>query len=136
MDRKRILIIEDDEDMCEELKLILEEEQYTVTVAFNGREGIEKVEEDGFDVILLDLKMPEINGVEVLQQIKTRDPLKKVIIITGSPLEEYSVLLHTLGPDAEKDRNILRPHLGLADRLFNKPFEIPELIAAIKEVTK
>ena len=131
--KPRILIIEDDEEMCEELKLILEDENYQVDTVFDGADGIRAIEKSRYNLVLLDLKMPEMSGVEVLKRMHKDFGGVKVIVLTGSPImEEISgehfnekVFYHSLFKGTA-----LEP----ADRLFNKPFDIKELIKSIKEL--
>ncbi|RLD09907.1 MAG: hypothetical protein DRI56_03515 [Chloroflexota bacterium] len=79
----KILIIDDEKAVRESLKDILELENYTVTVAERGEKALEMLNEEEFDLILLDLKMPGINGVEVMHQANQLYPATKVIILTG-----------------------------------------------------
>lgn len=73
----RILIIEDDKAIVDVLRMILEQDDYVVDHAFNGPSGIEKFKNQTPDVVLLDIKMPRMDGIEVLQDLKklTKDQL-------------------------------------------------------------
>jgi len=70
MAAKRVLIVEDEHPLAHALELKLQHEGLEVTVATNGREAIEKVQAGGYDVMLLDLMMPEMDGFQVLQQLE------------------------------------------------------------------
>lgn len=78
-----VLVIDDELVVRNSCRKILVEEGYKVILAENGREGLEKVQMGIGDVILVDLKMPDISGMEVLKAIKLKFPHKPVIIITG-----------------------------------------------------
>jgi len=78
-----ILVIDDDESMRAGCIQTLSEEGYRVQAVENGREGLEITIKESFDVILLDLKMPGIPGMEVLKRLKENDPNSLVIVITG-----------------------------------------------------
>ena len=78
-----ILVIDDEPDICCLFEQILGEEGYTVLSAHNGLEGIARHAESNADVIILDLKMPKMDGVETLKRIRKTDPEVMVIILTG-----------------------------------------------------
>ncbi len=83
VNKTKILIIDDEEDLCLLFKNILKPEGYTVFTAQNGYDGIKINQKRDPDIILLDLKMPGINGIETLRRIRKKDPGVIVIIITG-----------------------------------------------------
>jgi len=78
-----ILVVDDDENLCENLKDVLSAKDYRVSVAFDGDEAIGKVREDKFDIILLDMKLPPLNGLETYLAIREIRPEVVVVIITG-----------------------------------------------------
>ncbi len=79
----RILVVDDEQAIRKALKEILEYEKHEVDLAKDGFEAIEKVKNNQFDLILLDIKMPKIDGIEVLQKIQAINPELPIIIITG-----------------------------------------------------
>ena len=79
----QILVIDDEKSIRNTLKEILEYEKYTVVLAENGVEGLEKIKQDNFDLILCDIKMPEMDGIEVLEKIFTTNSNIPVIMISG-----------------------------------------------------
>ena len=87
-DKASILIVDDDEGMCETLSDIMEDRAYRPVVAFNGYEAVEKVREAPFDVILMDIKMPGMNGVETLKEIKKTRPDAVVVMMTAYAVED------------------------------------------------
>lgn len=81
--KKKILIVDDEEGVRESLKLILEE-KYDLTLATNGSECLKSLKADPqIELVLMDIKMPRMNGLETLRQIKSLNPQMKVIIVTG-----------------------------------------------------
>jgi DNA-binding response OmpR family regulator len=78
-----ILVMEDDCDLAEGLKMILTEEGYEVNLAGTGRLAMKAFKEKRFDLLVADLRLPDINGMEVVKQIKARKPNTEVIVITG-----------------------------------------------------
>ncbi|MFQ5823166.1 MAG: sigma-54-dependent transcriptional regulator [bacterium] len=80
---KKILVADDEESNLEGLKALLLEEGYKVATASNGTQALEKLTEDQFGLFLVDLTLPDIDGIELLTQMKERDILTETIIITG-----------------------------------------------------
>ena len=80
---QNILISDDDPPICELLKLVLQGEDYKVFIASNGLEALEIVKKTPIDVAILDIRMPQLNGIETLREIKAIDSSIEVIIITG-----------------------------------------------------
>jgi len=80
---RRILVIDDDPKMCESLSQVLGREGYEVQQAYRGEEGLERIRERNFDLVLTDLSMPGMDGLGLLKSVKTIAPDTGVIIITG-----------------------------------------------------
>lgn len=87
----RILVIDDEERIRDACSMVLEEEGYVVATADNGELGLKMIEEKHYDVILLDLMMPNLSGLEVLPQLKEQHPDTAVIVITGYATVEHSI---------------------------------------------
>jgi CheY-like chemotaxis protein len=87
-DKKKILVAEDEKPMANALKLKLESEGYQVVLAFNGKEAIEALESEKFDLLLLDLVMPEKTGFDVLEEIKSKNLSIPVIVLSNLAQEE------------------------------------------------
>ena len=81
--KPKILIIDDEPDICKALRYLLEREEYSVTCTYSGEEGIEAFKKDWFDVVLTDLKMGRVDGMEVLEKIKEVSPEMQVVIMTA-----------------------------------------------------
>ena len=83
MVRKHILVVDDDEALLSLLKMRLKSAGYTVDTAETGWDGLTKLEQGDYDVVLLDYMMPGITGITVLQHIQARYPSMPVIMMTG-----------------------------------------------------
>ncbi len=81
--KSSILVVDDDPGICETLSDILEAKGYTVSVAYTGKEGIARAGAEFISLALVDLKLPDMNGTEVLQQLKESSPDTEVVVITG-----------------------------------------------------
>lgn len=116
----RILIIEDHQELANSIKAHLLTEKYQVDVAYLGLDGEEKAFVNSYDVILLDLNLPDKDGIEILKFLRQENIDTPVVIITArDDLEE-----RTLGLDAG------------ADDYIGKPFQLKELSARIRAVTR
>lgn len=80
--KKKILICDDEEGIRESLNLILEKD-YDIAFATNGKEALEYISNNPIDLIILDIKMPKVTGLEVLRDIKEKKPDINVVIATG-----------------------------------------------------
>ena len=89
--RGRILVVDDEEDIRESLDALLSLENYRVELAENAAEGMRKLEAANFDLVLLDLMMPDRNGMEVLEEIRSRDRETPVFLITAYGSVEVAV---------------------------------------------
>ncbi len=79
----KILIVEDDVAFCTMLKTFLEKKEYDVAVAFSGNEAIPKIKKNKFDVVLADVRLPDRDGITLLDEILSNNPSTQVIIMTG-----------------------------------------------------
>ncbi|TCL75279.1 LuxR family two component transcriptional regulator [Hydrogenispora ethanolica] len=123
MKRIRVLLVDDQKLFAESLRTVLETRARAlevVGVAANGREAVERVAETRPDIVLMDVRMPELNGVESTRAIKERFPATKVLMLTTFDDDEYVV--EAL-------------HLGAAGYLL-KDVPPAELIAAIEAVSE
>jgi len=93
----RILVVDDEMIVCESCKRILEEEEYEVDTALSGKEALEKMKENPYDIVITDLKMPEIDGMEVLRTFRKEYPDAIIIMITGFSTVETAVEAMKLG---------------------------------------
>lgn len=97
MDKKKILVIDDEQIVLDSVKKILGQENFTVETTTKSREGLDKAMEQEFDLVLTDIRMPEIGGMKVLREVKRARPATPVIIITGYATVESAVQAMKLG---------------------------------------
>jgi len=95
----KILIVDDEAGMCAIIKDFLKEAGYQITVASDGRGAISLYPQVNPDLILLDLGLPDINGRDVLKQVKAKSPQIKVMIISAYGHQETKDELFSLGAD-------------------------------------
>ncbi len=79
----KILVVDDEITIRDSLKIVLDEEGYTTATAAHGAEALEMAKEDHFDIIITDLKMPEMDGMTLLQKCRQTCPQTSIIIITA-----------------------------------------------------
>lgn len=113
----RILVIDDESVICDACRLVLAEEGHMVDRCLNGKSGLLAIERGTYDLILLDMKLPDIDGTEILKIVREKASAPCVIVMTG-----YSTMSNAL--QAMK--------LGAADYLA-KPFTDDELVEAIEK---
>ncbi|MCG6911389.1 MAG: response regulator [Deltaproteobacteria bacterium] len=93
----RLMIVDDEKRFTEMLSLTLGEMGVGTVTAFSGKECLDKLAENDIDVVILDIKMPGMDGIETLKEIKKRFPLVEVIMLTGHGTIETSVKGMKLG---------------------------------------
>lgn len=116
MKKKKVLIIDDEKQLCELFHTGLTKEGYEVLTALSGPEGIKKVLDSHPDIIFLDLKMPEMDGIETLGHIRNIDKDVVVIILTGYPSMDTALKAY---------------YLNIYDYM-TKPFSLEAVKEAIK----
>ena len=118
---RKILIIEDDKALIETLVATLETENYKVMSASDGEEGFQLACQKNVDLIILDLVLPSLSGMEVCQKLRAKGVMTPIIVLTGEKKEEID--------------KVLGLELG-ADDYVTKPFGTKELLARIKAVLR
>ena len=93
----KILVVDDEVSACRSIKKILARKGFIVDVALNADEGLKKIESELFELVLLDIMMPRVNGIELLRIMKERWPSLKVVMVTGYPSIETAVDATKLG---------------------------------------
>ena len=86
-----VLVVDDEKDFVEMLSLRLQEVGEKVSTAYSGKECLETLEKTNIDVVILDIKMPGMDGMETLREIKKRFPIIEVIMLTGHGSAETAV---------------------------------------------
>ncbi len=93
----KVLLVDDEKDFIEMLSLRLKEVGEKITVAYSGQEGLDALGKADIDVVILDIKMPGMDGIETLTEIKKKHPLVEVIMLTGHGSTETAVQGMKLG---------------------------------------
>src|SRR5437899_7192897 len=91
MDRPRVLVVDDDKDVGEFLRDALGAWSDDVTRVMSGREAVDLISRQIFDAALVDIWMPEMDGLQVLDEMKRHDPALEVVMLTGNPMVETAV---------------------------------------------
>ena len=115
-----ILIVEDEPDLLEKLQQILKREHYSVDTTQDGQEALEKAFDDIYDLILLDIMLPHVSGLEILKQLRDADISTPVIMLTAK---------------SDIDDKVLGLDLG-ADDYLAKPFSLAELLARVRAIIR
>jgi DNA-binding NtrC family response regulator len=116
----RILVVDDDENIRESLKAILADEGFAVDVAASGSEAIRKAEAVAYNVALIDIRLPDMEGVELLTRMKDVVPKTRKIIVTGYPSMQNAI--------TALNKN--------ADAYLIKPVDLEKLLNTVKEQLK
>jgi len=124
---KKILLVDDDLDFCEATKIILESKAYKVSLAHNGKEGLERVRSEEIDLVILDVMMPEMSGYDVCVVMKADPELSSIPVILLTAVNQ------------EMFRTSFTKEMGLmteADDYLAKPVEPEDLVEAIELLFK
>ncbi|MFH1189889.1 MAG: response regulator [Candidatus Omnitrophota bacterium] len=120
--KKKILVIEDEKDIRRTLQLQLESEGFEVITASDGKEGLQKARISGADLVVLDLRLPELPGEEVCRELRKDEKHVSLPII----------MLTAKGTDADWVRGLV---IG-ANYYISKPYDLKDLLAAIDLLLK
>jgi len=113
--QRRILLVEDEESLAESIRYTLEQEGFTVTVAVDGRKAVERFRSEHPDLVILDLMLPELSGLDVCRLIRQESNVP-IVMVTAK--------------DSEADK-VAGLELG-ADDYVTKPFSIRELVSRVR----
>jgi DNA-binding NtrC family response regulator len=116
----RILIIDDDENIRKVLQAILEDEGYIVETADTAKKGIKKSEKAFYNLALIDVRLPDMEGIELLSKLRNTKPKMRKIIVTGYPTLQNAIAAVNKGADA----------------YVMKPFEVEKILQTIREQLK
>ena len=116
---KRILLVEDEEHLHSAIKLNLELEGYHVSSIFNGKNAIQKFNESRFDLIILDVMLPTINGFDICQSIRLENDQIPIMFLT-----------------AKSSNDDIVTGLKMADDYLTKPFNLNELLLRVNNLIK
>jgi two-component system alkaline phosphatase synthesis response regulator PhoP len=113
-----ILLVEDEENLHEALKLNLELEQYEITSAYTGSEALQKIQSEYFDLIILDVMLPDVDGISVTETVRVQNNQVPILILSAK--------------DTSSDR-VLGLKKG-ADDYLTKPFNLEELLLRVQKL--
>ena len=113
----RILVVDDDETIRTTMKVILQDEGYIVDLAATGKEAIQKTQENTYNIALLDIRLPDMEGVELLKMLKDGVPRTRKIMVTGYPSMQNAI--------SALNKN--------ADAYLLKPVDVEKLLATVKQ---
>lgn len=117
--QEHILIVDDEQPITEVLSTVLQNEGFNVDTAANGREGLDQVERKNYDLVLLDIMMPVIDGIEMLRRMRADEASVDI-----------PVILMSAGAQTLQD-------VGASYAAFlAKPFNLPQLLGTIKDVLR
>lgn len=119
---KKILIVDDEQDIVESLKFVLETADYTCYCAYNGEDGLRLAKEIVPDLIILDVMMPKINGYKISRLLKYDKKYKDIpiLMVTARSQEEDKLIGEETG----------------ADEYITKPFELDEVVKKVEQYLK
>ncbi len=113
----RILVVDDDDTIRTTMKAILQDEGYTVDLASTGKEAIQKSQQNNYNVALLDIRLPDMEGVELLKLLKDGIPRTRKIMVTGYPSLQNAI--------SALNKN--------ADAYLLKPVDVEKLLNTVKQ---
>jgi len=116
----RILIVDDEEEICSVLARRLSREGYICVTATSGKEALDHLNKKNFSLIITDIKMPEMDGIEFLKDVRAADPEIMAIMITAFP---------------EVERVIEAIRLGACDFVL-KPLDLDKVVLSVKKALK
>lgn len=116
--KRKILIVDDDAELCEEMSEVLHGEGYAADIALNGAQAQKLMQTRAYDVVILDYKMPGLNGLEILKSLSHKKLGTKIFIASGRPFMDQLLAAENL--------------TGLVAGSISKPFQVQTLLEKIK----
>jgi CheY-like chemotaxis protein len=124
-----ILVVDDEPDVAEAIQSVLERAGFTVVTATSAQGGLEAVEKHEFDVVVTDIIMPKVNGLELIRRLRSSYPRIRVIAISGGG--SFGPL--SLKPDAISTHAfIAAAREAGAEEVLTKPFDRDDLLSAVR----
>ncbi len=117
---KKVLVVEDDPNISQLIQIHLKDLDYAINVRNNGREGFEEANSNSYDLIILDIMLPEMDGIAICQRLRALDNFTPILMITAKSEEIDKVIGLESG----------------ADDYITKPFKIREFIARVKAIMR
>ncbi len=115
---RRILVVDDEESIRDLCARVLARSGFQVTIAGDGEDAVRHLQDESFDLVISDIRMPGISGLDVLTTAKALHPSIAVVLITGFGTAEA----------------LARANQSGADRILTKPFDAQELLATVREI--
>jgi DNA-binding NtrC family response regulator len=119
LSKRKVLLVDDERDFVEALGERMRSRGLKISTAFSATDAIKMTEKEDYDVVVLDLSMPEMNGLEVLRMLKEHNPNLHVIFLTGHATVEKGILAMMSG----------------AAEIIEKPSDVETLVRKIEKVT-
>jgi two-component system NtrC family response regulator len=125
METKFILIVDDDKTILEGFKVLLEMKKYKISTAEDGQKALEKVRNNFYNLVLLDIKLPDMEGTDLLLEFRQLNPKMKTIIVTGYSTRENAINSLNLGADGYLEKPVTPGKLLeiVADKLSEQETE-------------
>ena len=117
MKEHNILVVDDNKDFADIFCDMLKANDYKAECCYGGEQAIEMVKDNAFDILFLDIRMPDMDGIQTLKEIKKISPKSIVIMMTGYPVDE---MVHRAIEEKASD-------------IIYKPFEIDKVLSLIKD---
>jgi DNA-binding NtrC family response regulator len=96
-EKRKILVVDDEDTVCRSIKKALQREDYDIDVALSGEDGLKMQQQKDYDVIIVDLMMPGLNGMDLLKSLKAISPAVQVVMITGYPTMKNTLQAMQIG---------------------------------------
>jgi CheY-like chemotaxis protein len=119
----RVLVVDDEPEVCDVLKTLLEENGYDVALAREGRDALRQHAQSPADVVITDLHMPGMNGLDTVREFRQQDRAVKIIAMSGE--DTFMV-----------EKNLESSRINGADRTLMKPFPLQDLLEAVSELLR
>jgi CheY-like chemotaxis protein len=124
-----ILVVDDEPDVAEAIQSVLEHAGFTVVTANSAQQGLAAIEQQNFDVVVTDIIMPKVNGLELIRRLRTGHPRIRIIAISGGG--SFGPL--SLKPEAISTHAFIAAARDAgAEEVLTKPFDMDDLLAAVR----
>lgn len=114
--REKILVVDDEKDMCRMISSFLEKEGYKVKKVYNGRQAIKEIKASVYNLMVLDYKLPDMGGIDVLKEVLQAEPSLKIIMISAYGSPSIKSMAKKLG----------------VNRFLDKPFDFNRLLWVVR----
>lgn len=124
-----ILVVDDEPDVAEAIQSVLEHAGFTVVTANSAQHGLAAIEQQNFDIVVTDIIMPKVNGLELIRRLRTGHPRIRIIAISGGG--SFGPL--SLKPEAISTHAFIAAARDAgAEEVLTKPFDMEDLLAAVR----